>query len=420
MERFQLVVSPGRWLAQTLKIRGLSQNGFAHLMGLDSARVGKFVRSGEKIPRHHLAEMARLIGSPAEFEYVLRLKDCEEVSDQLSMQIGRFARRFQVEAAAVEKTLLAYIETIVAHEHCAEPAETAGVLARYLTDALFVVRLVVGSDETGLISPLISRGNIIRHLQYPVVHFLGLLIDLGKTLTVDGRHKGRLDELREKGLRNLRQVVRAKKARDRQETLARQHTIFTLARYGGPDDRCSVKEMISTVGTTDPMSRKLGFTGLILADGSPDMIDRFLFELQRDPDLAHANVAFDAHYYGDSPLNETGDLLHARGDFRRTLTHILRHLEHPECYRSILAVEFSKLTDLAERLGPEPFMAPGIRERVRNVLDQGAPAAIEQRGVRERFVDLANKVLEGGNIERPDVPAPIAAAVQQQEEGRHD
>src|SRR5205807_31569 len=81
------------------------------------------------------------------------------------------------------------------------------------------------------------------------------------------------------------------------------------------------------------------FLGTILGGADTDTRERFLRTLQRDAGLRTTNLFFNAFHYGDATFATDGSLPRSPRIFRNAVPHILRHLEHPDRYGSILDTE---------------------------------------------------------------------------------
>src|SRR5207244_1339291 len=127
--------------------------------------------------RASLLELAQHF-PPADTGYLLRLKDCEDVADQLQRRLQHLTESLGL-GEHLGSAILRQVESLVAQEHLAESRSPARAdsLLRHLVDAagatLLVQRVVdVNFQEPLLLPPTVSR------FRYPINHFLGAMLDL--------------------------------------------------------------------------------------------------------------------------------------------------------------------------------------------------------------------------------------------------
>lgn len=383
------IPTPNEWLAQAVEERGISRRGLAAMIGVEATRVQRWISDRESIPRHHLAEIARQIGLPGDEGYVLRLKDCEDFADRLSKQAAELASQTgNMTGEQIERAVLRRVGDLLSQETGLGRNGRVEVLARHLLDANFAMQswLQTAEQDYSPKSPLFSPINVVRHLRYPVNHFVGVLLDL--------------DVFREGGLTNVHKLVEKEGVRNQAELLARQHAIHMLARHGNVTDRDFIKEILRQESAShDLMMKRLGFVGLLLVEGDPEIMGQFLAELQRDPKLATVNNLFDAVHYGDIRVEAKGGIPETASEFNRAIPHILRHLEQPRQYQNILALELRKLLHILDQVGPKPFLRPQILVRLANILLQlnGVEIPLDELGVlRRAFIQSFGEVLDMG------------------------
>src|SRR2546426_102038 len=83
-----------------------------NLHGLDADRV---LANKEQIPRAHLAELAQQM-PPSDITSLLRLKDCEDLSDQLRRRAQRLGNDLRLGERLVD-VLFGYVEKLAAQDH---------------------------------------------------------------------------------------------------------------------------------------------------------------------------------------------------------------------------------------------------------------------------------------------------------------
>lgn len=341
------VPTPGQWLSELLTSSGISHAALARQIGRSRAEVTRWTSGREQMPRMHLAEVADQFGSPDALDYVMRLKDCEDAQDQLLRWSSRLAKRVGTSSPTVGDTLLVSVDAL------ANPV-LSGIAAaqdrmRLLTVAKFAVTqwaLFAEGDNEDLFTP----ESIGRHLRYPLNHFMGTLLQDASPAP------SAILITRALGLANLRKLVKAEGVAER-IPLIHHHAIHMLARYGEDNDRATVSDLIiQGVNSEDRLSRKLGFSGLIMAQGTDSEIsDKFLYELTRDPELAAVDLAFDATHYGDLNLDAAGQLRPLDRLAPMLLKSIAKHYTLPQVYgrqadidafRALSALRFGRPTEI--------------------------------------------------------------------------
>jgi transcriptional regulator with XRE-family HTH domain len=390
MERLpEGVPTPNEWLAQVVEERGISRRSLATMIGVEATRIQRWISGREPIPRYHLAEIARQIGSPGDEGYVLRLKDCEDLADQISKRAAELARHTRnMTGKQIEGAVLRRVGNLLSQETGVSLYGRAEVLTRHLVDAHFAMQswLQTVEQDYNPRSPLFFPITVARHLQYPVNHFVGVLLDL--------------DAFREGGLINIHRLVEKEGVRNQADQLVRQHAIHMLARHGSATDRDFIKEILQQESASqDLMMKRLGFVGLLLVESDPEVMGQFLAELERNPKLATVNTLFDAVHYGDIHVEAKDGIPDAYSEFTRAIPHILRHLEQPRQYQNILALELQKLLHILEKVGPKPFLRPQILRRLANILLQlnGVEIPLDELGVlRRAFIQSFGEVLDIG------------------------
>ena len=97
-------------------------------------------------------------------------------------------------------------------------------------------------------------------------------------------------------------------------------------------------------------------------------MNRFLHALDQDTSLDRVNLFFNAFHYGDATFAADGSLPRLTKSFRRTVPHVLRHLEQPERYASIQSVEAWTLLQILATAGPKPFHQRAILQRLSSLI----------------------------------------------------
>ena len=179
--------------------------------------------------------------------------------------------------------------------------------------------------------------------------------------------------------------------------MARQFSIHVLARHGTELDRESVVEMAITTPTIiDPLFRRISFTGVILGGADADTREKFLRTLQRDSDLEATNLFFNAFHYGDATFTADGFLPPTPKSFQHAVAHILRHLENPDQYGSILDVEAWTLLSILEVTGKRSFADLATLNRLRALLSSDSRLNAQLTpSLRRQFQRQFSRLLRG-------------------------
>lgn len=366
--------TPNKWLADRLKASGVSQNGLARSLNISPPQVNRWVNGSEKVPRTQLSDVARQIGSLDDLVLVQDLKNCEEMVEALTAAIDGFAKTYHCDPTPLRHLVNSCVKALVEQERPVGIVAAAAVAFRFLNDAVFAVR------SCRPCMSVVTRDTIRRHVQYPVNHFVGLLLGPAPDGS-PGKTTLRVPEFGEMALVRLREMVKNRAVKSPSEKLARHHSIHLLARYGLPCDRDLIGEMVmAEARSLDPLETRLGFTGLMLSGAEGNVVEGFIHRLQRDDDLATANLRFDAMHYGDEPV--APDSFYERGGatFSNTIRQIVRHIEDAQRYRGILGLELVKLSQILDIHGQGPFRQPGAHDAVARILDM-------------KFDDLPNDAL---------------------------
>lgn len=384
MDQLQIVKSPNEWLADAVRRHRLSQRSLARSLGTDVSRFNRWVHGDEQIPRAYLAELAQHF-PPADITYLLRLKDCEDFSDQLHRRAAALS-----EAAGLgpypARSLLRQIHNLVIQEHPSDSSGRVDAVLRHLIDATGAVLTVQRVADVGFHEPLLMAPTVAR-FRYPMNHFIGTLIDLDEFVPAKAPEAKNVERFRERLLGDLRGTATATPQRNRWNELARQFSVHVLARHGYEADRARVKELLASKGgSADPLLRRISFTGIILGGSDTEAMDRFLRALQQDAALDRVNLFFNAFHYGDATFTVEGSLPSPAKSFRRTVPHVLRHLEQPERYASIQSVEAWTLLQILATAGPKPFHQRAILQRLGSLIRSRAFLAREgNRSIRQQF-----------------------------------
>jgi len=361
----QLFNTPNQWLRDSLERADFSANALSRQLNLSAPQISRWVNDREKIPSHHLREIAVIL-FPQDKEYVDNLKACEEHEEQLYKTAKIFSCEEPGLADFIVLRMQEKLATVLTGELEATPRHHAMLGVRFLIAAQFAIRCAIALRESPL-DALVTPENIQRHIQYPYNHFLGLLIDLGKDPQCLPLWRPPLLEFRQKAVRSLRQIARVADApSDAHSLFIRHHAYHLLARHGDKSDMESIsnrlrKDQLSLA----PMERRLSLAGLSLA-GHADVSAKYLEEIRSSDQMRVTNILFDAIHYGDISL----DSAHASGLPRSAplsaTAHVMRHIVNVEHYGTIHAVEEQTMCDIFARYGEAPFRHPTILAHLRN------------------------------------------------------
>jgi hypothetical protein len=384
MGESRLVESPNEWLADAVRRHQLSQRSLARSLGTDVSRFNRWVHGDEQIPRAYLAELAQHF-PPTDIAHVLKLKDCEDFSDQLHRRAAALSNTAGLGPYPVH-ALLRQIENLVSREHPSDSSSRVDAVLSHLVDATGAVLTVQRAVDVSFREPLLLPPSVMR-FRYPMNHFIGTFIDLDEFVPAKAREAKRVEEFRERLLDDLRAMASAKPHRNRWKELARQFSVHVLARHGSAADREHVTELLQMQGTSvDPLLQRISFTGVILGGADADTMNRFLRALQKDRSLDRVNLFFNAFHYGDATFAADGSLPRLTKSFRHTVPHVLRHLEQPERYASIQSVEAWTLLQILATAGPKPFLQRAILHRLDALIRSSAFLAREpNQSIRQQF-----------------------------------
>lgn len=366
-----LLPTPNEWLAQIISERKLRYARLARLLGMDKSRFRRWIRGEEQIPRSALALLAQQL-PPSDLSYLLRLKDCEDLTDSLGRQANRLFTNLGIGTAPVDD-LFQCIRDILTQEHFPTSALSANTAAQYLTDAAAAVQLVQHMVNKGYHrQPLLPPESVPR-FRYPINHFIGVLLELDRFIPAYAKEASAVTDFREQVLTNLRRTVWAKPGPSAMEVLAQQFSTHLLARHGTADDREEIEARLERAAvSTDPLLRRLSFTGLALGQRDPDIGSRFRRTLERDCSLSRANLFFNAFHYGDLTLYPHAPLPTDPHSFERSIPHVVRHLEQAERYASILETEILTLVQILDTAGSEPLTWQPTSSRLRGLLGENS------------------------------------------------
>lgn len=296
------VPTPNQWLDKKLRELQLSRAGVARLIGRSREEVQRWVNGREQIPRHHLAEVAAQLGTSSDLEYVLKLKECEDIIDTLKRRIRDLARIGRCEPKKLESAIFDLLHRKTDEARSANLSEHASVYLYNAIHAAFVMRLWCDSARNNDFAEVLNSQNVHFHLRYPSNNFFGLVLDL------EGEQFGQLSAFREASLVHLRSLAKSKPTGGPYE-LSRHHAIHMLARHGSAEDQAVVSELIRDAASSHgPLCRRLGYSGLILRSGTEGLVDEYIYLLQSDDHLAIVDLIFEAVHYGDIKLSSNGSL----------------------------------------------------------------------------------------------------------------
>ena len=328
---------PARWLDSLLRGAGISRAQAARMVGRTREVVTRWANGREKIPRRVLREFAHLL-APKDESYVGLLADSVDEKAHLLSEVAEFARRHSVDARQLEESILDQAASYT-RRALTRDSQVADFIA--VTSAGSFALRAVSNYLTGIDSALIGRHNLQRHLRFPSNLAVGALLQVHPAIERQA--------LREVLLGDLRKTLDTKPASPA-EGLVRHHALHMLGRYGEPRDRAIVRfELDEGLSRDDPLARKLGYCGLMMAqEGGAEFADQFLYYLGRDKFLAGADLAFDATHYGDLSLDVDGSLRRPTGELSKLAENIGRHFLEPVRYRSIAEADAHRLIDILD------------------------------------------------------------------------
>jgi plasmid maintenance system antidote protein VapI len=377
------IPTPNQWLESKLRDLDISNAGLARLIGRSRTEVQRWVNNREQIPRHHLAEIAAQLGTPQDLEYALKLKECEDFADHLRRRLHQLARIGQCDPAIIESATFELLQQKTNEECTASPSGYASVLLYNMTHASFVFRLWYEAAASREFGNILSPDNMKLQIQYPANHFFGLALNLGLL-------GGHMAEYREGGLAHLRTLATAKQ--DSPNQLANHHAIHILARFGSTADQELVTDLIeNAVESTDLLSIRLGYAGLMLRPSHEHLAEKYVWLLRQDEALSFVDLLFDAVHYGDVALGSNREMPNKVDRFEKSLASIVRRLEQQGRTAVIQDLETFRLLSLMDRIGPAPFCDPQLISRLRLALETfSGDKGPYSKEARSRLVQLLN------------------------------
>ncbi len=365
--------SPNTWLRKALRRKGVSANAAARHLSLSSSQLSHWVNEHEKIPRRHLWELAELLDL-TDPEHALELKAWEEMTERLRDTARTACGDDEGLAELVLRSVYGKLDALLAQQAAVQPTDRVSSGVRFLLAAELALRGVALLNDPA--QPFISRDNVLRHVRYPMNHFVGLLLDLGADPDVVRRHGPVLAEFRARALRSLRRTAADSRRTSAGTAFVEDHSKHMLARHGDAADQERIKQTI-VLGTAadDPMTRRLAYAGLALTQADPDVTQRYLRDVRHDDELRQANITFDAIHYGDIDLAH-GDRIRGRlaAAPLNAIRHIARHVVNAEQYHAIQPIEEQTLCDIYALFGPSAFRDPGVRVLLEQCLISGGGA----------------------------------------------
>ncbi len=343
------VPTPNEWVADKLRQLNMSNAALARMLGHDRTQVQRWVNSREQIPRHHLAEIAAQLGTQSDLEYALKLKEYEDFADSLKRRIRELSRVAHMESAQTESSVFGLLARKTADEEHRDAEDYASALLYNVTHASFIFRLWQDAAATGDFSTILTPQNLKLHIQYPANHFFGLALSLPMA--------GRVADARDQCLASLRATATDLVGNDPAHVSYRHHAMHIIGRYGTAQDQAIVSDLLQrSVTSADPVSVRLGYSGLTLNAGYEEMAEKYIWLLQRDPILTEVDLAFDAVHYGDCRLRQDMALPKRLPGVNSSVKNLVRRLSQPRDYESIQELDTLRLCLLLE-------VAPAISER---------------------------------------------------------
>jgi hypothetical protein len=254
-------------------------------------------------------------------------------------------------------------------------AQRVALAVRLLSSAIFAVRRATALQIDSA-RPLVSAENITLHVRYPYNHFVGLLMELSQARSFDPRWSFVLCGFRDGALRSLRATARTNPRSVPGEAFIQDHSQHMLCRHGDAADRHAIKATIERGRhSADPMTRRLAYAGLSLADLDPQIAERYLTRVVEDEQLRLAKIAFDALHFGDIQLRDVdSDYVQLTAPPLKAIQHIVRHIIFVNEYHGILRIEEQTLTDIVDFFGPAAIIDADVTGSLQASLAAGDAA----------------------------------------------
>lgn len=345
--------SPNQWLRDALQRAQFSAHSIARQLRIDAAQVSRWLNEKERVPCHHLSELAEILCS-RDLSYVVKLKTCEELEEQLNKAIRALAGDEEQIIPFLVSRVANKLAAVLDQEIDTTPEEHASLGIRFLTAAQFAVRCATTLRDFPN-QPLVNTENIHRHIKYPYNHFTGLLLELSKDPDCPSQWLPLLENFRESALRSLRRTSKPDNDSSRADVFIRYHSRHLLARHGERSDQDSIRRILKQPMDGDPMARRLEFSGLSLAGTDQEIGHRYLHEVCQHDAMRLANIAFDAIHYDCMSLDDQSNFPRCVVSLKPVVKHVLRHILHHNHYQSIQAVEEQTICDIFALFGDDAF-----------------------------------------------------------------
>lgn len=350
------VLNPQRLLRRRLQTLAPTQVELARRLGVDPTQLNRWLNGTEKIPLNHLTQLD-----------LLAANSCEPAASDLtgigfvdsfliSQVLGSDDRRSNnartllaiicqlEEEAALPKQAVSkpYLDALNDLVHRDLPGSHAATLVRsHVASAVMMSRIVLDGFRTS--GTLIEERLLEVHLRYPSNILLGTLMQALANTQVGSWM-----------LNTLRTGAQASTTEPR-DALLRAHCRHLLSRYGSADDRAHMLNLSVQRGIkVDALTRKLSFSGRILAGGDEEVAAEFVHDLLKDEELLDAHVRFDLFHYGDLRCSAADILRAPVAGARSTAIQSCRHLSGQRGYSALAGPTVLKLSHLAKCL-PAPF-----------------------------------------------------------------
>jgi plasmid maintenance system antidote protein VapI len=388
------IPTPSEWVESKLREQKMSNAALARIIGHDRTQVQRWINGREQIPRHHLAEIAIQLGTHTDLEYALKLKECEDSADSLKRKIRELARIGRFDATGAQQTVFAMLEQKTDEEEHHDKNIYASALMYNMAHASFIFRLWQEAAATRDFSRILTSHNLKLHLRYPANHFLGLALNLEQD-------RGLMPEFRDQCLRQIRDLAVAQGNDNPLQVSHWHHAIHVLGRFGSPDDQARVSEQLfESAASVEPIAIRLGYAGLTLQAGNEDLVEKYLWLLQRNETLAAVDITFDAVHYGDAGLTRGLELPENLGRATRTVANILRRLTHPEQYANIRELDTFRLREILLCCSPDNIPDQSLGPKIISALAQ--PLAANRNRYTADAEALLSKLLDNLNRQHPE------------------
>lgn len=330
---FESVPSPGQWLERQLQDFAIPHTRVAHQCYVAPSQLTNRLKGRDPIPQ-------------ADMLLYLDLLPPGEIRDEGEMlhQIHCIATTLEKRATKLlgqkllNPSLYPVVLTREAERLARQGVRTTAALPFYkaVRDIVKYAPLAFGAFSNVIreeSDSLVTEHNAVQHVRFPMAQLYGALLQAHTSIPamfrknvveIQGAHRRMMPRLIEplvlqvKGLLHRRPMDR----------LQAQAALYLLTRFG--QDPTVAEDALYNENME---TRRMAYCGLCRNGENADQVERFLYALNKDNELAYATMVFDAMHYGDADIGPDGTVGRMGGNLSNVLAHAARHYTttvHPQ------------------------------------------------------------------------------------------